>query len=152
MPHGTGTVNPKGIDFYNKVIDFCLDLGIQPWITLYHWDLPYALEVKGGWTNRQIINWFSDYVAICIKAFGNRVKNWIILNEPMVFTGAGYFLGVHAPGKKGLNNFLAAAHHAALCQAEGGKIVKSLLSESFVGTTFSCSAITPFKQVKRDLQ
>ena len=150
MPTGTGEVNPKGIEFYNKVIDFCLDLRIEPWITLYHWDLPYELEKKGGWTNRQIINWFGDYVQLCIKTFGGRVKHWIILNEPMVFTGAGYFLGVHAPGRKGLSNFLAAAHHAALCQAEGGRIVRSMLSDSHVGTTFSCSYIEPFRNVSPD--
>lgn len=141
IPGGTGEVNIQGTDFYNRVIDFCLELGIEPWITLYHWDLPYELEKKGGWTNRQIINWFSDYVELCIKTFGDRVKHWMILNEPMVFTGAGYFMGIHAPGRRGLNNFLSAAHHAAMCQAEGGRIVRSMLSDSKVGTTFSCSDI-----------
>jgi beta-glucosidase len=145
LPDGTGKVNPIGIEFYNRVIDFCLDLGIEPWITLYHWDLPYELERKGGWTNREIVKWFGDYVELCIKYFGDRVKRWIILNEPMVFTGAGYFLGVHAPGRKGLNNFLAAAHHAAMCQAEGGRIVRSLSPDSKVGTTFSCSYVQPQK-------
>lgn len=143
LPGGTGYVNYKGIAFYNKVIDFCLELGIEPWITLYHWDLPQALQNKGGWTNRLIVDWFSEYVALCINNFGDRVKNWIILNEPMVFTGAGYFLGVHAPGKKGLGNFLAAVHHAALCQAEGGRIVRSLLNNANIGTTFSYSHIEP---------
>lgn len=152
MPNGTGAVNTKGIDFYNKIIDFCLDLGIEPWITLYHWDLPYELEKKGGWTNRMIINWFSDYVSLCVKTFGNRVKHWMILNEPMVFTGAGYFLGVHAPGRKGLNNFLAAAHHAAMCQAEGGRIIRSMTSGSVVGTTFSCSLVEPYRSIKLDVQ
>lgn len=150
MPAGTGAINYKGIEFYNKVINFCLELGIEPWITLYHWDLPHHLEKKGGWTNRSIVDWFSDYVQVCIKAFGNRVKHWMILNEPMVFTGAGYFLGVHAPGKKGLNNFLAAAHHATLCQAEGGRIVKAMLPESRVGTTISCSYIQPYRQTELD--
>src|SRR5579875_2733346 len=119
FPEGVGKVNPNGIDFYNRVIDFCLELDIEPWVTLYHWDLPYALEKKGGWTNRKIIDWFSHYVECCIKYFGDRVKHWMVLNEPMVFTGAGYFLGIHAPGRKGLSNFLPAAHHAALCQAIG---------------------------------
>lgn len=151
IPKGTGALNAKGIGFYNKIIDFCLDLGIEPWITLYHWDLPYELEKKGGWTNREIINWFSDYVQLCIKTFGNRVKHWMILNEPMVFTGAGYFLGVHAPGRKGLTNFLAAAHHAALCQAEGGRIVRSMQSDSIVGTTFSCSYIEAFRSTNADM-
>ncbi len=145
FPHGTGAVNHKGIDFYNRVIDFCLELGIEPWITLYHWDLPEALQQKGGWVNREIINWFSNYINCCIKYFGDRVKHWMILNEPMVFTGAGYFLGVHAPGKKGLGNFLAAAHHAALCQAEGGRIIKAFQPGCKVGTTFSYSHIEPYR-------
>lgn len=145
LPHGSGAVNHKGIDFYNRVIDFCLELGIEPWITLYHWDLPEALQQKGGWVNREITNWFSNYVNCCIKYFGDRVKHWMILNEPMVFTGAGYFLGVHAPGKKGLGNFLAAVHHASLCQAEGGRIIKALQPDCKVGTTFSYSHIEPYR-------
>ncbi len=145
LPQGTGAVNHKGIDFYNRVIDFCLELGIEPWITLYHWDLPEALQQKGGWTNREVINWFSYFVECCIKYFGDRVKHWMVLNEPMVFTGAGYFLGVHAPGKKGLSSFLAAAHHAAMCQAEGGRIIKAMQRDSKVGTTFSYSHIEPYR-------
>jgi beta-glucosidase len=143
LPDGTGRANHRGIEYYNRVIDFCLELGIEPWITLYHWDLPYELEKRGGWTNREIIKWFGDYVQLCIRDFGDRVKHWMILNEPMVFTGAGYFLGVHAPGRKGLNNFLAAIHHAAMCQAEGGRIVRSMLPDAHIGTTFSCSLIHP---------
>jgi beta-glucosidase len=143
LPSGIKPVNIAGIDFYNRVIDECLSLGIEPWITLYHWDLPYELEKKGGWTNRDIISWFSDYVSLCIKYFGDRVKYWMILNEPMVFTGAGYYMGVHAPGKKGMKNFLAAIHHAALCQAEGGRVVRSMLPDASVGTTFSSSLIQP---------
>ena len=150
IPNGTGIVNPKGIDFYNRVINFCLELGIEPWITLYHWDLPYELEKRGGWTNREIIAWFADYVELCVKCFGDRVKRWIVMNEPMVFTGAGYFLGAHAPGRKGLNNFLAAAHHATICQAEGGRIVRSMLTDAQVGTTFSCSLIQPFSPSTQD--
>jgi beta-glucosidase len=144
LPAGTVAVNAPGVDFYNRVIDQCLDLGIVPWVTLYHWDLPYELEKKGGWTNRDIVGWFSDYTGLCLKLYGDRVKNWIILNEPMAFTGAGYFLGVHAPGRKGLNNFLAAVHHAALCQA--------LLPGANIGTTFSCSYIQPLRGSVGDIQ
>jgi beta-glucosidase len=145
LPHGVGAVNQKGIDFYNRVIDFCLELGIEPWITLYHWDLPQDLQQKGGWTNREVIHWFSYFVDCCVKNFGDRVKHWMVLNEPMVFTGAGYFLGIHAPGKKGLSSFLAAAHHAALCQAEGGRMIRSLRNDCKIGTTFSYSHIEPFR-------
>ena len=150
MPTGRKVVNTHGIDFYNRVIDFCLELGIEPWITLYHWDLPFALEQQGGWTNRDIVGWFCDYISVCIKSFGDRVKNWMVLNEPMVFTGAGYFLGVHAPGRKGLTPFLSSVHHAALCQAEGGRIIRSLGSDFNIGTTFSCSHIEAFSATEKD--
>ncbi len=150
FPLGTGTVNQKGIDFYNRIIDMLLVRGIEPWITLYHWDLPAALENKGGWTNREILHWFSDFTACCVKHFGDRVTNWMVLNEPMVFTGAGYFLGIHAPGRKGLDPFLAAVHHATLCQAEGGRIIKSMQSHSKVGTTFSYSPVECWRDNDRD--
>lgn len=150
FPEGTGAVNRSGVDFYNGVIDFCLELEIVPWITLYHWDLPLALDKKGGWTNRDIVGWFSEYAAFCIKAFGDRVRNWLVLNEPMVFTGAGYFLGIHAPGKKGLSCFLQSAHHAALCQAEGARVMRSLRSDLNIGTTFSFSHIEPFSSNDND--
>jgi beta-glucosidase len=126
-------------------------MGIEPWITLYHWDLPEKLEQKGGWTNREILGWFGSFVAFCVKQFGDRVSRWMILNEPMVFTGAGYFLGVHAPGKKGLSTFLPAVHHAALCQAEGGRIIRSMNSHAIIGTTFSYSHLEPFRQIEKDL-
>ncbi|MBO9572439.1 MAG: beta-glucosidase [Chitinophagaceae bacterium] len=151
FPDGTGQANKEGVDFYKRVIDFCLELEIEPWITLYHWDLPLELEKKGGWANREIVNWFSDYVSFCIRTFGDKVKYWMVLNEPMVFTGAGYFLGIHAPGRKGLKSFLAAVHHASLCQAEGARIIKSINGNLKVGSTFSCSHIDPLTQDEPDL-
>ncbi len=149
MPDGV-TVNRKGLDFYHRVIDKCLENGIEPWVTLYHWDLPLALHHKGGWENREILGWFSEYVQLCAREFGGKVKHWMVLNEPMVFTGAGYFLGIHAPGHRGLGRFLKAVHHAALAQAKGGRILKQELPQSQVGTTFSCSYLTPFSNSERD--
>jgi beta-glucosidase len=151
FPQGTGRANPDGVDFYNRVIDFCLELGIEPWITLYHWDLPYALEQRGGWTNRDIIYWFSDYVAYCVEQLGDRVKHWMLLNEPMAFTGAGYFLGIHAPGRTGLGSFLPAAHHAAMCQSEGGRIIRSLRNDCKIGTTFSGAHVEPYRMSQEDV-
>tara|TARA_R110002051_G_scaffold153510_4_gene225909 strand:- start:27362 stop:28717 length:1356 start_codon:yes stop_codon:yes gene_type:complete len=150
LPNGIGEINNDGINFYNDVINFCLEQDITPWVTVYHWDLPQTLEDNGGWTNRSIIEWFSEFVTVCANSFGDRVKHWMVLNEPMVFTGAGYFLGVHAPGKKRLKNFLPAAHHAVLCQAQGGRILRRLVLNAQIGTTFSCSQITPFRKNKRD--
>lgn len=151
MPNGVLPVNPPGIDFYNRVIDYCLEQGIEPWITLYHWDLPQALEARGGWTNRGVVDWFTDYTRLCARSFGDRVKHWMVMNEPVVFTGAGYFLGVHAPGRRGLKHFLPAVHHAALCMAEGGRVLRSLLPDAQIGTTFSCSPIEPASQSPRDI-
>ena len=150
LPNGTGAISSKGIQFYNDVINFCLECGITPWVTLYHWDLPLALEQKGGWTNPEILGWFQEYVTVCANNFGDRVKNWMVLNEPMVFTGAGYFLGVHAPGRKGLKNFLPSVHHAVLCQAAGGRILRNLVANANIGTTFSCSQISPYRNNSRD--
>ncbi|MCL1669566.1 GH1 family beta-glucosidase [Elizabethkingia ursingii] len=152
LPEGVGQINQAGIDFYNKLIDLSLELGITPWVTLYHWDLPHSLEVKGGWTNRDVKDWFGDYVAICVKSFGDRVKNWMVLNEPTVFSAAGYFFGVHAPGRKSIEGFLAAAHHAALAQAHGARVIKALQPESNVGTTFSCSHVEPYTNREKDIK
>ncbi len=150
LPNGIGNVNQAGLDFYHDVIDYCLSKDIQPFITLYHWDLPLELEKKGGWTNREILKWFEEYVAVCINAFKNKVSYWIVLNEPMVFTGGGYFLGIHAPGKKGFKNFIPAMHHAVLCQAVGYNTIKAIAPIAQVGTTFSCSYITPHTNSDKD--
>lgn len=152
LPAGTGELNQNGIRFYNNVIDFCLENGITPWVTLYHWDLPHALELQGGWTNRKILDWFEQYVEICARQFGDRVKHWMILNEPMVFTGGGYFLGIHAPGKKGIGQFLPAVHHAQLSQAIGARTVRKEVKNAHIGTTYSCSQITPLNQSKKNLK
>jgi len=152
LPNGIGEVNQAGLDFYHKVLDTCIENGIEPFVTLYHWDLPLELEKKGGWTNREILEWFTEYVTVCVKAFKGKVKYWMVLNEPSVFVGAGYFLGIHAPGKKGLNNFLPAMHHALLCQAIGYKTIKQITPEAQVGSTFSCTYVTPKTYTEKDIK
>lgn len=152
MPTGIHPVNQAGIDYYNKIIDSLLAQGIEPWITLYHWDLPQALEVKGGWTNRESVAWFSEYVAVCVQHFGDRVKNWMVINEPSVFTGAGYFLGIHAPGKKGITNYLKAMHHVTLATVSGAKIVRDKVPNANIGTTFSCTHIEPATESNKDIE
>ncbi|MES2279579.1 MAG: GH1 family beta-glucosidase [Bacteroidota bacterium] len=151
LPDGDGPVNQQGIDYYHNVIDYCLQQGIEPWLTIYHWDLPQKLEAQGGWTNRKIIDWFTNYTAICAQNFGPKVKHWMVMNEPGVFTGAGYFLGLHAPGRTGLKNFLPAIHHAVLCMVAGAKKLRELVPDAVIGTTFSCSHIEPYSQKPRDV-
>lgn len=152
LPEGTGRVNKEGIAFYHKVIDECLKLGLTPFITLYHWDLPLALEKEGGWTNFLILRWFARYATLCAEEYGDKVKNWLVLNEPFGFTSLGYMLGRHAPGRRGLTNFLPAIHHAALAQAEGGRILRAIVANAHIGTSFSCSEVLPYTNSPEDIQ
>ncbi|MCC6725854.1 MAG: beta-glucosidase [Saprospiraceae bacterium] len=152
LPDGTGKPNQKGIDFYNRVIDKCLSLGLEPWPTLYHWDLPQVLQDKGGWANRDVVDWFSEYTNLATRSFGDRVKNWMVLNEPFAFTTLGYMLGWHAPGKKGLKGYLPAVHHAAMVQAEGGRIVRANVKEANVGTTFSVAYAEPKSDAEKHVR
>src|ERR1700761_7927697 len=151
LPNGTGEINQAGIDFYNRCMDYCLSQGVEPWLTIYHWDLPQALEDKGGWTNREVIDWFINFATICAQNFGDRVKHWMVMNEPAVFTGAGYFLGIHAPGRTGLKNFLPAIHHVVLSMVAGAKALRRKLPGAQIGTTFSCSYIEPYSDKPRDI-
>ncbi|KZS39089.1 hypothetical protein AWE51_11055 [Aquimarina aggregata] len=151
LPDGVGEINAKGVDFYNKVIDYCLEKGIEPWITTYHWDLPQKLQDKGGWVNRDIVEAYKKYVTILRDHFSDRVKNWIIINEGIVCIGGGYFLGVHAPGKRGIRNFSAATHHLLLAQATGFKVLKQV-DNLCVGTAVSCTKIEPFSKSKKDVR
>lgn len=151
LPEGTGRVNREGIAFYHRLIDECLLLGLTPYITLYHWDLPHALQKNGGWTSHQMLKWFTRFVTVCAEEYGAKVKNWIVLNEPAGFTSLGYMLGMHAPGKTGLGNFFPAVHNAVLCQAEGGRILRSLVPRANIGTAFSCSEVMPHTQREEDL-
>jgi beta-glucosidase len=152
LPEGAGRVNKEGIAFYHRLIDECLSLDMEPFVTLYHWDLPAALEKEGGWTSHLMLKWFTRYATLCAEEYGDRVKNWIVLNEPFGFTSLGYMLGLHAPGRIGLSNFLPAIHHAALAQAEGGRILRRLVKEAYIGTSFSCSEVIPYTQSPADIQ
>lgn len=151
FPEGKGKINKDGVAFYHKIIDECLKLDLIPFVTLYHWDLPYALEKEGGWTSTLFIQWFKQYVHFCAKEYGSKVKHWIVLNEPMGFTSLGYMLGKHAPGKTGMTNFLPAVHNALLAQAEGGRILRSGIKNAYIGTSFSCSEIMPFSEDQKDV-
>ncbi|GAA4877261.1 GH1 family beta-glucosidase [Kitasatospora terrestris] len=114
VPRGTGPANPKGLDFYDRLIDELLAAGIQPAVTLYHWDLPQALEDRGGWRVRGTAEAFADYTALAAERYGDRVARWITLNEPYCSAFVGYAEGRHAPGAREGRGALAAAHHLLL--------------------------------------
>jgi beta-glucosidase len=151
IPGGTGEVNRKGLDFYHKVIDKCLSEGIEPWITIYHWDMPQVLEEQGGWTNRKIIDWFSEYTDLVTREYGNKVKNWMVINEQLSFVGNGYMEGLFAPGKKSLKAFMKAVHYSVLANAEGGRIIRKNIPDANIGTTFANTWVEPVDQTKKNI-
>ena len=113
LPEGTGRVNEEGIRFYSELIDCLLENGIEPYLTLYHWELPYELYKKGGWLNRQSAEWFGEYARLIAERFSDRVKYFFTLNEPQCFIGLGFLTGVHAPGLKcPLRDTFEMAHNA----------------------------------------
>lgn len=113
LPEGKGQVNPKGLAFYDRLVDELLESGIQPMATLYHWDLPAALEDKGGWLNPDSSLWFADYAQVLFDALDDRVERWLTLNEPWVIGHLGYWKGIFAPGHQNLY-YLAQANHNLL--------------------------------------
>ncbi len=143
IPGGVGEISKEGISFYNYILDLCKENNIEPFVTLYQGDLPSELEKQGGWTNRNILNWFEEYTKVCVTAFKDKVKHWIVLNEPSIFLGGDYFLGINGPKKNRLNSFLPAMHHAMLCQSIGYRTIKKIDSSCQVGTSLSCTYITP---------
>ena len=152
LPDGTGIPNLKGIGFYHQVIDKCLSSGIEPWITLYHWDMPQVLEARGGWANRDIINWFSEYAELVTKEYGAKVKNWMVINEQLSFTGGGYMEGIFAPGKKNLKAFMKSVHYSVICNAEGGRIIRKNVSGANIGTTFANTWVDPVDRKKKNVE
>jgi beta-glucosidase len=126
LPAGTGAVNAKGLDFYDRLVDELLKAGIAPWVTLYHWDLPLALYHRGGWLNRDVAGWFSDYTTAVVRRLGDRVGHFMPLNEPQVFLGAGLQQGRHAPGDKlRLAEFLLAAHNTLLAHGRSVQAIRA---------------------------
>lgn len=117
LPEGTGPVNQKGLDFYRRLVEALREAGIAPSATLYHWDLPAALDDRGGWLNRDSAAWFGDYAEICFKALGDQVEMWATLNEPWVIADGGYLHGTLAPGHKNLFEAPRVAHHLLLAHA-----------------------------------
>ena len=120
LPTGRGRVNAAGLDFYDRLVDSLLAAGIRPFPTLYHWDLPAALDEHGGWSNRDSADWFADYAELVFRRLGDRVADWVTLNEPWVMVDAGYVHGVHPPGRSDLAGAPHAAHN--LLRAHGNAV------------------------------
>ena len=151
LPNGTGAVNEAGLAFYDRLIDALLEAGIEPWPCLYHWDLPQALQDRGGWENRDIASWLSDYAAIVVSRFRDRARHWVILNEPQVVAHRAHAYGMHAPGFRDRRKFFAATHHQNLAQGQTLAALRALDGNLRLGTAFNLSLPVPATQSEADV-
>ena len=146
------TLNPKGLDFYDKLVDSLLDAGITPAATLYHWDLPQILEDAGGWPSRSILEPYLRYVDAVTKRLGDRVKLWITHNEPSIVAWLGYLEGVHAPGRKSWPEALAAAHHVLLSHGQAVPIIRANAPGAEVGAALMLVPAQPASSSPADAE
>ncbi|MFC1936670.1 GH1 family beta-glucosidase [Chloroflexota bacterium] len=130
FPEGRGRVVQAGLDFYNKLVDGLLGAGIEPMVTLYHWDLPHALQDEGGWTNRAVVGAFEAYADLVSRTLGDRVKLWATFNEPWVSAWVGYYEGRHAPGHTDIDEMLAAGHHLLMSHGHAVPAIRANVSDS----------------------
>ena len=143
LPQGKGAVNQKGVDYYSRLVDELLANGIEPMATLYHWDLPQALQDEGGWANREIVAHFVNYAETMVKALGDRVKKWMVFNEPAVFTHMAYLSGVMAPGIRDPRLAMLTSHVANVTQGEAMRAMRATGKCEAVGSAYSMSASYP---------
>lgn len=152
LPAGIGKVNSAGIGFYDRLVDTLLEAGIRPAVTLYHWDLPQALEDAGGWANPESPRWFAEYAEVMAARLADRVPVWITFNEPWVFVWLGYALGVHAPGRADTGHALAAARHVLLAHGEAVARLRAHTPDAEVGITLSVQAYVAASDNAQDLE
>lgn len=154
IPDGTGKINQKGIDYYNRLIDKLIENNIEPFLTMYHWDLPYALHCKGGWLNPEIVDWFAYYAKVIAENFGDRVKNISPINEPQCIISHGYRTGIHAPGLQlGLKDLLIAGHNLLKANGAAVKVLRKMCSDDTkIGMASVMINPCPVSDSKQDLQ
>ena len=143
MPAGAGAVEARGLDFYDRLVDGLLARGVAPWLCLYHWDLPQALQDQGGWLHRDIADKFADYARVVAKRLGDRVRHWAMFNEANVHALFGHGIGSHAPGLTGLPNMLAAIHHQNLAQGRALQALRAEHSQLRLGTVINVQPARP---------
>src|SRR6202020_1352373 len=143
QPSGTGPVNQKGIDHYSRLVDTLMEAGLRPFCTIYHWDLPQALEDRGGWPNRDLASYYADYAGILAKHLGDRITVWAPFNMPWAIAFMGYAAGAFPPCRTSFSDFLKAAHTLALAQAEAHRAVKAASPMATVGSAYEMAPAYP---------
>lgn len=153
FPQGIGAKpNQPGLDFYSRLIDGMLERGLEPWATLYHWDLPQALQDKGGWQNRDTVSAFVDYADAITGHLGDRVKHWITHNEPWCTAFLGHYEGVHAPGIKDFSTALQVCHHVLLSHGKAVPVIRRNSPDAKVGIALSLHPLVPASDSKADME
>jgi len=152
LPEGRGPVNRAGLDFYDRLVDDLLANGLDPYVTLYHWDLPQALEENGGWPVRDTADAFTEYTEVVVARLGDRVRHWITQNEPWVISWLGYGLGVHAPGRTSDSDALAAGHHILLAHGRAAEVLRREAPDSEVGIAVDLVPMYPFSDTEADIE
>jgi beta-glucosidase len=151
LPQGSGPVNEAGLAFYDRLTDELLENDIDPYVTLYHWDLPQALEDQGGWTNPRIVDWFVEYTDVVTRVLGDRIKSWITLNEPWCSSMLGYLWGTHAPGHQDMVKAYQAAHHLLIAHGHAMPVIRRNAPGVPAGITLNLAPQTPHSQSPEDL-
>ncbi len=150
LPRGRGSPNELGLAFYDRLIDALLAAGIEPWVCLYHWDLPQAIQDLGGWQNRDIAGWFADYAALVARRYGDRVKRFATFNEPCVFTLFGYGLGWNAPGIADKAALHRAIHHVNLSHGAAVDVLRADVQHASLGAIHNRQACFPCTAAPED--
>jgi len=150
LPQGRGAVNEAGLAFYDRLIDAVIAAGIEPWLCLYHWDLPQALDDLGGWTNRDCAGWFADYTALVARRFGDRVKRFATFNEPSVFSLLGYCIGGQAPGIANHSVLLRTIHHVNLAHGAAIDVLRANVREASLGIVHNHQPCLPASDAPQD--
>jgi beta-glucosidase len=150
LPLGRGAVNARGLDFYSRLVDCLLEHGIEPFVTLYHWDLPQRLQDEGGWTNRTTVDAFAEYADLVSRHLGDRVKHWITHNEPWCASHLGHRTGIHAPGLRDWRAALEAAHHLLLSHGVAVPVIRANAPGAEVGITLNMSPVVPASRSAED--
>jgi len=150
QPTGTGAPNLKGIDHYSRFVDEMLKNGLRPFCTIYHWDLPQALEEKGGWPNRDLAGYYADYAGILAKHLGDRITIWAPFNMPWSVAYMGYGVGALAPGRADFDDFLKALHTLTLAQGQALRSIKAASSKATVGSAYGMCPAYPKTNSEED--
>ena len=150
IPAGTGAINQRGLDFYQRLVDELLGAGVQPMVNLFHWDLPQALQDRGGFANPEVVGWFSDYTALIASRLGDRVSDWMTFNEPAVFAFLAHADGIHAPGIRHWPTAMRVADNQLRAHAAATPIIRSAVPNARIGVAIDVNQAVPATDSDRD--